>query len=281
MKKILDANGVDLCVETLGDPADPALLLIMGSNAPMDWWEDGLCTLLADGGRYVIRYDHRDTGESVSYPPGRPGYTGAELADDAVAILDALGIERAHVAGMSMGGALAQLIALEHPARLITLTLISTTAVAGGPDGLPGMDEEAQAAFAAIAEPDWKDRESVVEYMTALAAASAARSRPFEHERFRALAGRVFDRTRDFQASMTNHHAAPPGREAPGVVGDISVPTLVVHGDQDPLFPLAHGRALADAIPGARLLVLDDTGHELPPHTWEPLARAILAQPAL
>jgi pimeloyl-ACP methyl ester carboxylesterase len=279
MKKILNANGVDLCAETLGDPGDPALLLIMGSSAPMDWWEDGLCTQLADGGRHVIRYDHRDTGESVSYPAGEPGYTGADLAADAMGILDALGIERAHVAGMSMGGALAQSIALEHPRRVLALTLIATTPVAGGPDDLPGMDDEARAAFAAIAEPDWGDRDAVVDYMTALAAAGAARTKPFDDARFRPLAARVFDRTRNFEASMRNHHAASRGRPPAGGVGDIRAPTLVVHGDQDPIFPLAHGLALADTIRGAGLLVLDDAGHELPPHTWEPLAQAILAQP--
>ena len=275
MKTILTANGVDLCVDTLGDSADPALLLIMGSSAPMDWWEDGLCARLADAGRYVIRYDHRDTGESVSYPVGEPGYTGSDLMADALGILDALGIERAHVVGMSMGGALAQLAALQQPERVISLTLVGTTAVAGGPDDLPGMSAETAAAFGAIAEPVWDDRDAVVEYMTALARTSAAATRSFDEERFRPLARRVVERTRSIEASMKNHHVAPPGPQPGGTVGEIRVPTLVVHGDQDPIFPLAHGQALAHAIPGARLLVLADTGHELPPHTWDELARAV------
>src|SRR5881394_1765987 len=118
--RIIEVDGVGLCVDTAGDPADPAILLIGGLGASMDWWEDEFCQRLASGqgqggGRFVIRYDHRDTGQSVSYPAGAPGYTGADLAADAVGILDAFGRRRAHLAGVSMGGALAQQVALAHP----------------------------------------------------------------------------------------------------------------------------------------------------------------------
>src|SRR5438477_7329012 len=123
--RIVDVHGVGLCVDTAGDAADPAILLIGGMGASMDWWEEPFCRRLADGGRFVIRYDHRDTGQSVSYPAGEPGYSGADLIADAVGVLDALGVDAAHVVGMSMGGALAQLMALDHPNRVASLTLIS------------------------------------------------------------------------------------------------------------------------------------------------------------
>src|SRR5688500_10114040 len=132
-EKMVRANGVDLCVEAFGDPTDPALLLIMGSSASMDWREDELCRRLA-GSRFVIRYDQRDTGRSVTYPAGAPPYTMHDLAADAVGVLDAFGLARAHVVGMSMGGAVAQLVALDHADRVMSLTLIATAAAGPGPD---------------------------------------------------------------------------------------------------------------------------------------------------
>src|SRR5215510_8501996 len=116
---MIEANGVELCTEAFGDPADPSILLVMGISASMLWWEEAFCRMLADGGRLVIRYDHRDTGRSVTYEVGRPGYTGADLVADAVAVLDAYGIEAAHVVGVSAGGAFAQLVALGFPERVL------------------------------------------------------------------------------------------------------------------------------------------------------------------
>src|SRR3954449_13202735 len=122
---MMPVNGIELCVETFGEPDDPALLLFAGGASSMDWWEDEFCRRLAAGGRFVIRYDHRDTGRSTSYPAGRPGYTDADLANDGLGVLDAFGVHRAHIVGLSMGGALAQRIAVERPHRLLSLTLMS------------------------------------------------------------------------------------------------------------------------------------------------------------
>src|SRR6266487_3804174 len=108
-----EAGGVRLCVQTFGDPCDPAILLISGMSASIDWWDEDFCARLAAGLRYVIRYDHRDTGQSACYPPGAPSYTGGDLAADAVAVLDALRVDTAHLVGISMGGAIAQRLALE------------------------------------------------------------------------------------------------------------------------------------------------------------------------
>src|ERR671919_1734821 len=129
---IVRANGVDLCVQGFGDPADPSVLLVMGIGASMLWWEEDFCRILADGGRFVLRYDHRDTGRSVTYEPGRPEYTGSDLVADAVGLLDSYGIPAAHVVGVSAGGAFAQLPALGFPARVLSLVLISTSPPTGG-----------------------------------------------------------------------------------------------------------------------------------------------------
>ena len=127
VKRLLGSDGVDLCVETFGDPADPTILLISGLTASMDWWDEEFCTRLADQERHVIRYDHRDTGESTSSPAGHPSYTGHDLATDTLRVLDACDVTTAHFVGVSAGGAMAQVVAAQHPQRVLTLTLIATS----------------------------------------------------------------------------------------------------------------------------------------------------------
>jgi pimeloyl-ACP methyl ester carboxylesterase len=124
---MIEANGVELSAEAFGDSADPPILLVMGIGGSMLWWEEGFCRMLADGRRFVIRYDHRDTGRSVTYEPGHPEYTGADLVADAVGVLDAYGIPAAHVVGVSAGGAFARLLALDFADRVRSLVLISTS----------------------------------------------------------------------------------------------------------------------------------------------------------
>jgi pimeloyl-ACP methyl ester carboxylesterase len=271
------ANGIDLCLETFGHPGDPAILLIMGAGGSMLAWHEAFCKQLAAGSRFVIRYDNRDTGRSVTYPPGAPQYTGADLVADTAALLDALGIEGAHLVGMSMGGAIAQLAALQYPERVDSLTLISTSAGPGDPD-LPGMADRLRARFAAPPPtPDWSDREAVIEYIIEEARAYAATTRPFDEAAWREVAGRDFDRSVDIASSMTNHMLADATERWRERLGALSAPTLIIHGDEDPLFPLAHAHALKSEIPNARLLVLEQTGHELPRRVWDAVVPAILA----
>ena len=159
-------DGARLCVDTLGDPGDPPILLIGGAAASMDLWDDELCARIAASGRLVVRYDHRDTGRSTTYPPGAPPYTGNDLAEDAIAVLDALGVGRAHLVGMSMGGGLAQQLAFTHRERVATLTLISTTAIDFASGDLPGMTQALRSAFEEPPPlPDWNDREAAVAYL--------------------------------------------------------------------------------------------------------------------
>jgi pimeloyl-ACP methyl ester carboxylesterase len=272
--RIVRANGVDLCVQAFGDAAAPALLLIAGAACSMDWWDDELCERLAAGPRLVIRYDFRDTGQSVSYPAGSPEYDGADLVFDAVGLLDALGVERAHVVGMSMGGGIAQLLALDRPARVASLTLFSTSP--GGPD-LPPMSDQLRSVFAnPPPPPDWSDREAVIDYIVE-GERPFAGSDGFDEERLRELAGRVVDRTRDVEASLTNHWLLDGGEALRPRLGEIAAPTLVVHGTEDPLFPYAHAETLATEIPDTRLLPLAGVGHEFPPPaTWDEVVAAIL-----
>jgi len=275
--EIVSPGGVDICVQTFGEPTEPVVLLIMGSSASMDWWEDELCERLAGGGRFVIRYDHRDTGQSVSYPPGSPGYGIEDLVDDAVDLLDHFGVDGAHVVGMSLGGGLAQLLALDHPRLVSSLTLIATAPAAPGPDDpdLPSMSEGAWARFETVS-PDWSDRDAVVDHLVHLARASAAQSAPFDEEPFRALAARVFDRTRDIEASYTNHNVLSGGGRTRERLGELAMPALVLHGDEDPVVPYGNGEALAREIPTARLVTLPATGHEIPRRVWDTVVPEIL-----
>lgn len=276
MPSVLRVNGVELCVDTFGRRGDPAILLIAGAACSMDWWEPGFCEALAAGDRLVVRYDHRDTGGSTSYPPGEPGYGGADLVADALGLLDELGIDAAHVAGLSMGGGIALVLALEHPGRVATLTLLSTSP---GGDDLPGATAELRAVFADPApEPDWSDRSAVIDYVV-------EGERPFtgagtfDEAHVRGIAARVVDRTTSIASSMTNHWLLDDdGAPLRPRLGRVRAPALVIHGTVDPMFPPEHGAVLAREIPDAELLLLDRLGHQFPPPgLWDRVVPAMLA----
>ncbi|MCW2900376.1 MAG: Pimeloyl-ACP methyl ester carboxylesterase [Streptosporangiaceae bacterium] len=273
------ANGVDLCVETFGDPEAPAILLISGAAASMDWWDAEFCRRLAAGGRFVIRYDHRDTGRSVSYPPGAPGYTGPDLVGDAVGLIDALAGRRAHVVGLSMGGGIAQYLAVEHADRVATLTLMSTSP--GPAPDLPPMADRLKAAFADPApEPDWTDHHVVVEHLVESQRPFAGPD-SFDEAYVREVARQVVDRTVNLESSEKNHWLVDGGEDTRPRLGEVTAPTLVIHGTQDPFFPSGHAVALAREITEAELLLLDGMGHQAPPpSTWNLVVPAILRHTA-
>jgi pimeloyl-ACP methyl ester carboxylesterase len=273
-EQTIRANGVELCTEAFGDPADPPILLVMGMGGSMVWWEEGFCRMLVEGGRFVIRYDHRDTGHSATYEPGRPGYTGADLVADAAGVLDAYHISAAHVVGVSMGGALAQLLALDFTDRVLSLVLISTSRALAGGRGLPPPTVEV-ARFTATAKVDWSDAESVIEYLVEYSRVLSGGRRPFSDAAVRELARRDVERARNFAAAQ-NHGVLPDDERSREPLSSIAAPTLVIHGTADPMFPLQHGEALAEEIPGARLLPLEGAGHGLDRADWEALAEAII-----
>ena len=271
---------VALCLEAFGDPSAPTILLVSGAAASMDWWDAGLCTRLADGGFRVVRYDHRDTGQSTTGTPGAPAYGGWQLGHDCAGLIGSLDAGPVHLVGISMGGGIAQMIALRHPELVASLTLMSTTAVGGAAVDLPEPSPTAtESSDAPPPEPDWADVDSYVDWVVASAHLTAG-SIPVDDVRVRAVAAAVHARSHD-PAAANNHWLVVGGdgeEEAePLDVRRITAPTLVVHGTDDPFFPLPHGQALARAVPGATLLTVPGMGHEVPPpETWDLVVPALL-----
>jgi pimeloyl-ACP methyl ester carboxylesterase len=273
-ERTIEANGVELCAEPFGDTAHPPILLIMGIGSSMLWWEGDFCRMLAGAGRFVIRYDHRDTGRSITYEPGRPEYTGADLTADAVGVLDGFGISAAHLVGVSAGGGIAQEVALDSADRVLSLTLISTSPATPGDRDLPPPTAEF-GRFLATAEADWSNPDSVIEYLVDYSRMLAGGERAFDETRVRELVRRDVERARDF-AAVQNHDLMSQGERSPKPLSSITAPTLVIHGTADPMFPVAHGNALAREIPGARLLRLEGAGHGVDRVDRGPVARAII-----
>ncbi|WP_328999619.1 alpha/beta fold hydrolase [Kribbella sp. NBC_00709] len=261
MENFYSVNGIELCAETYGDPADPAVLLIHGATASMLWWDSRLCTGLAARGRFVIRYDQRDTGRSASFPVGDPGYAMSDLAADAVGLLDALGIERAHVVAQSMSGGTALILGADHPSRVASLTFVSTST---GDEGLPPPSP----SMPRLGTPDFGDRVAVEEYVVRSIEAEAAGH--FDETSARDLVRQDMARAKDYEASLTNHFAMTFDSPRNGGFADLAIPVVVMHGDADPLLPLPHGEAVRDAVPGARLVVLAGMGHGLSAPYWKP-----------
>lgn len=285
-EKIVKANGVDICTQAFGDSSDPTILLVMGATASMLRWDDELCERLAAGGRHVIRYDNRDTGCSVTYDPGTVPYTLEDMADDAIGVLDAYGIDRAHIVGASMGGMITQQIALRHPERVITITPIMSTpdpsgvavAAAGGEatSPLPMPSERVMTMAMAGMTLDWTDEAAVLENGVAMTRVLTGTRHPFDEESVRDLTTREMKRASNYR-SMQNHILAiantPRWRER---LAEINVPTLVIHGTEDPILPIEHGRAIAEGVPHAKMLEMDGSGHEIPHPEWDTVVPAIL-----
>ncbi|MFF3071251.1 alpha/beta fold hydrolase [Kitasatospora sp. NPDC057904] len=271
-------DGVTLGVEHFGDAAAPLVLLVGGTT--MLSWPDALCHALARGGRHVVRYDLRDSGASTTVDPEAPAYTLRDLAADAAALARGLDDRPAHLAGIGVGGMVAQVAALDHPKAFSALTLVGTRPVAPGPvdDDLPDHDPATRERRFALALPDWSDRAAVAQY-----AAAGAEIRGDDPAAARTRAERIFDRTPGTAPAvqMANQlgmvfarlDCTPRWRER---LGEIAVPALVVHGRRDPFFPVGNGEALAREIPGARLLVLEEAATALPDTTAEEVAAAML-----
>lgn len=275
-EKPITSDGATICTQAFGEPSDPAILLIMGQMASMLWWPEAFCERLAGAGRFVIRYDNRDTGRSTSDEAGRPGYTGDDLARDAVAVLDGYGIDRAHVVGMSMGGGIAQVVALDHPGRVASLTAISTTTVGPVDRELPGPEPAYLEHAAAFEDVDWSDRRALVEMFVRDAEALSGSRHPFDEAATRAFVERDLARTANPQ-SLVNHAMLGGDEQRERTARDIAAPLLVVHGSADPLFPHPHGVALAETVPEATLVTVQGGGHELHEGDWDQILDALVA----
>lgn len=273
------ANGVDLGIESFGRKDDPLVLLV--GDTTMLSWPDALCERLASGGRRAVRYDLRDSGASTTLDPENPAYNLRDLAADAVALVEALGAGTAHLGGVGVGGMVAQVAALDHPDVFSALTLVGTRPVAPGPvdEDLPDHDRAVMGAMFSHPWPDWTDRDAVAAF-----AAEGAEPMGNDPQQARSTAARIWDRTPSSDPAV--HQAnqlgmvfsridcAPRWRER---LGELDVPTLVVHGRADPFFPVGNGEVLAAEIPGARLLVRDDMGAALSHAVADQVAAAMLA----
>src|SRR3954468_8834041 len=256
---------VDLVWEGFGSRDHPVVLVIAGQCQSMTWWDAEFCRRLAAQGRYVVRFELPDPPCSTHWPAGHPAYSERELTTDPVGLLDAIGAVRAHLVGLSAGGGIAQELALSQPHRVTTLTLMDTSPLTSAARGaLPPPEPAVLASFAdPVPPPDWLDRDAVIDHRVAIERPYAGTG-GLDEERYRRLATEEVDRSADMEATLTNHPLAE-GWSPAGTAEDITAPTLVLHGSADPLFPLAHGEALRDAIPGARLVVLEGGGHQQPP----------------
>jgi pimeloyl-ACP methyl ester carboxylesterase len=256
-------DDVALVTESFGKVGDPAVLLVMGATASMLHWPEELCADLAARGLFVIRFDHRDTGGSTTWPPGDAPYAVEDMAQDAVAVLDDWGIGAVHLVGMSLGGFIAQMVAVTHPDRVLSLTLLGSEPLGWDGAALPGLSDRFMDHFAAFGSLDWTDRAAVTAFMVESERLCAGSAVPFDAAREAARAGRVLDRT-ESPASMFNHGALVTREDWTGRFREIACPVVVIHGAEDPILPVENGRALAEGIAGAELVVLPGIGHELP-----------------
>ncbi|WP_043631193.1 alpha/beta fold hydrolase [Nonomuraea candida] len=284
---------VNIWSEEFGAPTDEPILLIMGSMSQGILWPEEFVGRLAAGGRRVIRYDHRDTGRSGTVDFAKEPYTWDDIKDDVLRVMDAHGLDSAHLVCHSAGGLLGQLIAVERPERVRTLTVIGSSPLGGGegavimralmgqpqPEGsLPEPTPEFVDFFRAmITNPPPADRRERIEAMIAEQRVLHGTALPFDEDAARRLQERVYDRARDLDA-VVNHRlaaAASPDFEPVGVLHRVKAPTLVIEGTHEPAKP-GHGALIAERIPGARLMMVEGLGHTLPPEAHEELARAIL-----
>lgn len=285
-ERMIEANGIEICTDAFGDRSDPAVLLVMGAGSSMLLWEDELCHRLADGGRFVLRFDNRDTGKTTSVPLGAPNYTVQDMAADGVAVLDAYGVEKAHIVGASMGGMITQVIGLDHPDRVLSLTPIMSTPDPGAVlDAIEGREvayelspptPEVVALAVEAATQNWDDPDSVLENRVAMFKALTGSAHGYDEGSRRDLFRAEIERAVNFPSTMNHGPAIEQSERWHPRLGEITAPTLVIHGTDDPILPYDHGQALAASIQGATMLTLDGVGHELPEQTWDTVIAAII-----
>lgn len=278
------ANGIQLAYETFGDRSDPPVVLIMGLGTQMLAWPDRLCQDLADGGRYVVRFDNRDVGlsthlddvpapdiKAVALRRRRPAYRVDDMADDTVGLLDALGLDRAHLVGASMGGFITQTVTLAHPERVLSQTLMMTST---------GSRRTGQAKPALITRlargrrP--MDRAAAIEAAVETFGLIGSRGALFDEAHLRDLAGRSYDRSHDSYGYLRQLGAVIAQSNRTKALTTVKVPTLVMHGLHDPLVAVSGGLALARLIRGSRFVGFSGMGHDLPPALLPDFAREIL-----
>ncbi len=277
------ANGIWIEYETLGDRQARPLLLIGGLSTQLIHWDDDLCEDLAERGHYVIRFDSRDAGLSTKIDQAgvpdlgaiirgekKSPYTLEDMADDAVGLLDSLGIRKAHICGTSLGGMIAQALAIRHPSRVLSLiSIYATTGNKNLPPPRPGMME-------LLLTPAPTERQAYIEHMLKLFKAMAGRGFAFDEAWTRTITARAYDRCFCPEGTARQTSAVMTQSNRKKALASVTVPTLVIHGTDDPLVPVEGGRDTAEAIPGAQLMLIEGMGHDLPHGgAWPRIVEAI------
>jgi len=272
----VDANGIQIEYETFGEPDSPALLLIMGLAGQLIDWDEKLCRQLAQNGHYVIRFDNRDAGLSSKIEKAgvpdimqtieammkgemiNPPYTIEDMAADTVGLLDALGIGKAHICGISMGGMIAQTIALNYPNRVLSLTSIYSRT------GDPGEPQPKPEAMELLLTSPPEGREAYIEFAVKLFTTISGPRFPYDKEWLRKHVAQTYDRSYCPQGAARQLVAIFAQKNRKPALESLSTPTLVIHGADDPLLGVECGKITAAAIPGAKLMIIDGMGHDLP-----------------
>jgi pimeloyl-ACP methyl ester carboxylesterase len=283
-ERIAKLDGIELAYETFGDPADPAMLLVMGLGAQMIHWDEALCEMFAERGFHVVRFDNRDSGHSSKITGGqRPNvlqamvgntssasYTLDDMADDAAGLLDHLEVDAAHVVGASQGGMIGQTLAVRHPERVLSLASIMSTT------GKRRVGRPRLRAYGALLRAAPRERDAFIEYVVRMFGRIGSPGFHRDEERLRELAGRAYDRSYDPVATARQLLAIMASGDRTQALRGIRAPTVVIHGTRDPLIPLRAGRATARAIPGARLVEIPGMGHDLPRGVWPTIVEAVV-----
>ncbi len=283
-ERLARVGDIELCYETFGDAADPAMLMIMGLGTQMIAWPDDLCRRLAAEGFHVIRFDNRDVGRSSRMhgrPPGvvellrraprDPSYRLEDMADDAAGLLDALDVEAAHVVGASMGGMIAQTLAIRHPDRVLSLTSIMSTT------GARSSGRPSYRVYGALLRRPPRDRDAYIAYASALFKRIGSPGFERDDEELREMAARSYDRGLNPAGTGRQLAAILASGDRTAALRELDVPTTVIHGTRDLMVGTSGGKATAAAIPGAHLELIEGMGHDLPRALWDRVVNAIVA----
>jgi pimeloyl-ACP methyl ester carboxylesterase len=279
------ANGIEIEYETFGDSSKPAILLIMGLGIQMLGWHEVFCNMLAERGYFVIRFDNRDVGLSTKIEDGptpdvmqllagdysSASYTLDDMANDTAGLLDELGIDKAHVVGVSMGGMIGQTLAIKHPERVLSLTSIMSTT------GDSAVGQPRQDVMMALVTPTPADREGFIDHQVNTFKLIGSPDYPMQEDEFREIIGRSYDRAYYPDGFMRQLTGILASGDRTAALAEVNIPTLIVHGEADPLIAADGGEATAKAIPGAKLVKIPGMGHDMPPALWQRFVDEIVA----
>jgi pimeloyl-ACP methyl ester carboxylesterase len=270
LNRFVKGNGIEIATTSYGDISHPALILVMGATASMDWWDEDFCSLLASTGFHVIKYDNRDVGQTTTCPPGLINYTISHMVDDLMTVAGAYSLQTFHVMGLSLGGMIAQLAAIKFPERIASLTLCGTSVWDDLPH-LPPIRPEIINFLQESTRIDWEKPDCIINYIIESWRILSGSGHTFNTERVKSCAESELARSINIQ-SRFNHGLLGGCEELYGKSSLISSPAIILHGDEDPVFPIEHAHELQKTIADSTLHIMQKTGHELPENEWKTIA---------